>query len=141
MFEEASAELEEIDPFCRHLPEVLLTRVAIYQGLKKWELMAVVAKKLVEWNPGEPGHFIDLAYATRRAESIGAAHAILKRAEGQHPNDATIQFNLACYEAQMGNLDQAKVNPGRATRIDSKCRLMALEDPDLETLWDSLSAG
>jgi hypothetical protein len=23
MFEEANAELEEIDPFCRHLPEVL----------------------------------------------------------------------------------------------------------------------
>ena len=26
MFEEASAELEEIDPFCRHLPEVLRAR-------------------------------------------------------------------------------------------------------------------
>lgn len=100
MFEEANAELEEIDPFCRALPEVLSTRVGIYQGLKKWDLMAVVAKKLVEGNPGEPGHFIDIAYATRRAESIDAAHAILKRAEGLHPNDATIQFNLACYEAQ-----------------------------------------
>jgi hypothetical protein len=36
MFEEANAELEEIDPFCRHLPEVLLARLAIYHGLKKW---------------------------------------------------------------------------------------------------------
>ena len=35
MFEEANAELEEIDPFCRHLPEVLLACVAIYHGLKK----------------------------------------------------------------------------------------------------------
>ncbi len=34
MFEEANAELEEIDPGCRHLPEVLIARVAIYQGLK-----------------------------------------------------------------------------------------------------------
>lgn len=34
MFEEANAQLEEIDPFCRHLPEVLLVRVAIYHGLK-----------------------------------------------------------------------------------------------------------
>ena len=95
MFLEANAELEEIDPLCRHLPEVLLARVAIYRGLEKWELLAVVAKKLVEWNPGEPGHFANLAYATRRAESIQAAHAILKRAEGLHPDDATIQFNLA----------------------------------------------
>jgi len=34
MFEEANAELEEIDPFCRHLPEVLLARLANYRGLK-----------------------------------------------------------------------------------------------------------
>jgi hypothetical protein len=40
MFEEANAELEEIDPFCHHLPEVLIARVAIYSALKKWELMA-----------------------------------------------------------------------------------------------------
>ena len=35
MFEEANSALEEIDPFCRHLPEVLLARLAIYHGLKK----------------------------------------------------------------------------------------------------------
>jgi hypothetical protein len=68
MFEEANAELEEIDPFCRHLPEVLSARVVIYHALKKWELRAVVAEKLVAWNPNEVGYFIDLAYAKRRAE-------------------------------------------------------------------------
>ena len=139
MFEEANAELEEIDPFCRHLPEVLVARLAIYHGLKKWELLAVVAKKLAEWNPKEPGFFVELAYATRRAESIHAAHAILTRAAGLHPTDATIQFNLACYEAQMGSLDRAKAHLKRATEIDAKFRLMALDDPDLEPLWASLA--
>ena len=57
MFEEANGELEEIDPFCRHLPETLLARLAIYHGLEKWELLAVIAKKLAEWNPTEPGFF------------------------------------------------------------------------------------
>jgi hypothetical protein len=90
MFEEANAELEEIDPFCPHLPEVLLARLAIYHGLKKWELLAVVAKNLVDWNPKEPRFFVELAYATRRAESIHAAHAILTRAASLHPTDATI---------------------------------------------------
>ena len=64
MFEEANTELEEIDPFCRHLPEVLLARLAIYHGLEKWELLTVVAKKLAEWNPNEPSFFVELAYAT-----------------------------------------------------------------------------
>jgi hypothetical protein len=70
MFEEANAELEEIDPFCRHLPEVLLARVAIYHGLKKRDLLAVIAKRLTEWNPKEPGFFIELAYATRRGINL-----------------------------------------------------------------------
>ncbi|MGI8957338.1 MAG: tetratricopeptide repeat protein [Chthoniobacterales bacterium] len=140
MFDDANAALEEIDPFCRHLPEVLVARVAIYHGLKNWELLAVVAKKLVEWNPGDPGHFIDLAYATRRAESIQAAHAILKRAERLHSKEPTIQFNLACYEAQLGNLVQAKVHLEQATRIEPKFRSKALDDPDLKPIWNSLAA-
>jgi len=137
MFEEANAELEEIDPFCRHLPEVLLARLAIYHGLKKWDLLAVVAKRLTAWNPKEPGFFVELAYATRRAESIHAAHAILTRAASLHPTDPTIQFNIACYEAQMGSLDRAKAHLKRATEIDAKFKLMALEDPDLEPVWAS----
>ena len=57
MFEDANAELEEIDPFCRHLPEVLLARLAIYHGLEKWELLAVVAKKLVGMESERAGLF------------------------------------------------------------------------------------
>ena len=139
MFEEASEELEEIDPFCRHLPEVLRARVVIYQALKKWELMAVVAKKLVEWNPDEPGFAIDWAYATRRAESIHIAHAILTRAADLHPDHDLIQFNLACYEAQLGNIAAAKKHLSRATKIDAKFSRMALNDPDLEPLWTSFA--
>ena len=101
--------------------------------------MAIVAKKLTEWSPEIPGNFIEWAYATRRAESIHAAHAILTRAASLHPTDPTIQFNLACHEAQMGNLDQAKTHLKRATEIDAKFKLMALKEPDLEPLWSSLA--
>jgi hypothetical protein len=48
MYLEADAELDEIDPFCRAAPEVLAVRLEIYAGLKKWELMQAVAKKLAE---------------------------------------------------------------------------------------------
>jgi Tfp pilus assembly protein PilF len=103
--------------------------------------MAIVAAKLVGWNPGEPDYFVNLAYAQRRAESIEVAHQTLKRAAGLHPNDGTIQFNLACYDAQTGNPERAKEHLRRATEIDSKFKLMALEDPDLEPLWGQLSGS
>src|SRR6516225_4961313 len=51
MFAEADSELDKIDPFCRALPEVLAVRLAIYRGLKKWELMQQIAKRLKEFEP------------------------------------------------------------------------------------------
>ena len=35
----------------------------------------------------------------------------------------------------MGNLERAKEHLRRATEIDAKFKLIALEDPDLEPLW------
>ena len=85
------------------------------------------------------GLFVELAYATSRCESIHAVHAILVRAASLHLTDPTIQFNLACYEAQMGNLDRAKAHLKRATKLEEKFRLIPLEHTYLESLWDSLA--
>ena len=79
MFEEANSELEEIDPFCRHLPETLLARLAIYHGLKKMGSACGSRKEAGGMESERAGLFVELAYATRRAESIHEAHAILTR--------------------------------------------------------------
>ena len=68
------------------------------------------------------------------------AYETLKRASGLHPTHGLIQFNLACYESQRGDLDQAKAHLKLATAIDAKFSLMALDDPDLKPLWASLPA-
>jgi hypothetical protein len=52
MFAKADSELDEIDPFCRALPEVLAMGLAIYRGLKKWELMQQIGKRLKEFALG-----------------------------------------------------------------------------------------
>ena len=140
LFDEAQAEMEKIDPSCRLLPELLAARIPLYRVLEKWDLIAVVARKLAEWNPEEPGNFVVWADAIWRIESVLAAVAILRRAAGLHPTDPTIQFNLACYEAQMGNAPKAKVHLKCAVRTDPKFKLMAQSDPALEPIWASLAA-
>jgi hypothetical protein len=45
------------------------------------------------------------------------------------------QFNLACCEAQLGNVPRAKTHLKCAVGSDPKFKLMALEDSDLEPLW------
>ena len=138
MFLDANAELEEIDPEVRHVPEVLEVRVQIYRGLKKWELMQTVAKKLTEDDSQESQWPISWAYATRRSESLEAAKLILLEAWGVHKKEPMIPFNIACYECQLGHLERAKEFLGHAFKLSPDMRVMARDDEDLKALWDSI---
>jgi tetratricopeptide (TPR) repeat protein len=139
MFEDASAELENVDPFNRTTPEVLSIRAAIYHGTKKWGLLLVVALQLTRLEPGNIQWAVSLAYATRRAVSIQAAGDILLAAKANFPKEPIIPFNLACYYCQLGELDTAKDYLREAFGIDPKWRMAALEDRDLDPLWHFLS--
>src|SRR6187397_2778637 len=86
-------ELDKIDPFNRAAPEVLATRLAIYHGLAKWELMQEIAKRLAEFQPDDVQWTISLAYATRRAYSIHTAKKILLNAEPKFPKEGIIKYN------------------------------------------------
>ena len=138
MFQEANDQLENVDPFNRAAPEVLAVRLAIYHGLKKWELMQEIAKRLAEFQPDDIQWTISLAYATRRADSINAAKQILLNAEPKFPNEAIIKYNLTCYFCQTADMQNAKNYLEKAFEIDSSWRLKALDDEDLRPLWDSL---
>lgn len=61
------------------------------------------------------------------------------RAELLHPRDPEIQFNLACYEAQLGDLAAARNHLSRAFEIEPTLKLAALDDSDLEPLWAELA--
>ena len=138
MFQDANDQLEEIDPFNRAAPEVLAVRLAIYHGLKKWELMREIAKRLAEFQPNDIQWTVSFAYATRRAESVETAKEILLNAEPKFPKEAVIPYNLACYECQLGNVESAKNYLKKAFQIDSNWRLTALDDSDLQPLWNDL---
>jgi tetratricopeptide (TPR) repeat protein len=138
MFQEANDQLENIDPFNRAAPEVLAVRIAVYQGLKKWELMREVAKRLAEFQPNDIQWTVSLAYATRRADSIQGAKQILLNAESNFPKEAIINYNLACYCCQLGEIENAKNYLQKAFEIDSTWRLQALDDEDLRPVWDLL---
>ena len=135
---DANEELECIDPEVRHVAEVLIVRLEIYRALKEWDLMQTVAARLAAHDPEEGQWAISLAYATRRAESIAAAKAVLVAAGEEHGGEALIHYNLACYECQLGNIAEAKERLSKAITLQKECRLMALEDEDLQPLWDSL---
>lgn len=141
MFVEAANELECIAPEDRVHPSVVPYRYVIYSAMEKWDLAAATAGLMAKLHPEDPEWWIRWAYSTRRCQSIQDARQILLDAERLHPQHAMIQFNLGCYACQIGNLEEAKSRVAAAISLDGKYRAMALDDPDLEPLWDEIAKG
>lgn len=48
-----------------------------------------------------------------------------------------LPYNLACYCAQLGEIDESEKRFKRAMAIDQKTvQVNAIDDPDLEPLWE-----
>jgi Tfp pilus assembly protein PilF len=62
----------------------------------------------------------------------------LLNAEPKFPNEAAVKYNLACYFCQTGDIQNAKDYLKKAFEVDSNWRLAALEDADLQPIWDSI---
>jgi predicted Zn-dependent protease len=139
--ESASGELREVSPAERMHPSVLTVRYQIYAQGKQWDDAVEAADDLVKMLPDEPFVWISLAYATRRKTggSIPEAKKILLGVEPKFPRHYLFPYNLACYCSQIGELKQAEQWLKKAARIDNAAvKKMAVEDPDLKPLWESL---
>jgi tetratricopeptide (TPR) repeat protein len=139
MFVEANDEIESLAPEIKTSSPVLGVRLEIYRASKKWELMEVVARELWRRHQDQPLFWNHLAFAARRSSGLEEAHRILSEALEKFPDDDLTLFNFGCYECQLGNLESAKARVGEAIKIDPKWKIRALDDPDLEPLWDSWS--
>jgi tetratricopeptide (TPR) repeat protein len=134
LFQEAVQELEELPESSKELPPVLAVWLEVYQHWQKWSEAESVALRLLEMEPEEPSWPIALAYATRRARGLVFANEILLEAGEKFPNCGIIQFNLACYAAQLGQLDEARQRLSRAVELDQEFASMAKTDADLEPI-------
>ena len=72
--------------------------------------------------------------ATHRKKTLEKALAILMDAQQLFPKKATILYNLACCDAQLGNLELARGWLRDAIRLVPGCQKMAEADSDLELL-------
>jgi tetratricopeptide (TPR) repeat protein len=138
MYDEAAVELDQIDSFSPIASHVLALRLCIYAGLAKWELMEAVAEDLARHNPDDPQWAIWRAYAAARRQSIEGAKKILLQALYTHPNDPRVHYALSCYESRLNHFNTAKRHLARAIQLDSRLKLLALTDEELEPLWSAI---
>ena len=139
-YDSANEELENIRAEWRAHPDVLELRWLIYSHDEQWDACLDIASAVVKMAPDRVSGWVHKAYSLRRANDGGVekAKAVLLEAAKLFPDDDMIQYNLACYCAQLGQLDAAQEYLDKSYELgDAKqIKLMALDDEDLKPLWD-----
>lgn len=140
---EAGHELGKIRPQMRTHPGVLNVQWEIHAAEKKWEAALDIAAHLVELEPDAPLGWVHRSYALHELKRTQEARDNLLGVVDKFPLSATIRYNLACYECQLGNLPQAKLWLELALRMGNRnqMKLSALEDPDLKPLWPDIRSS
>ena len=134
MVAEAAAELSHLSGPDAESPAALVVRLAVLHEQHDWPAVCELAGRLIGGGRAGAGLWITWAYATRRADSLAAAEAILSRAEQMHPQEPTIQFNLGCYACLQGDIRTARRRVARAIALDESFAGLAATDPDLAAL-------
>ena len=140
MFADANDELENLCPEVKTHPVVLLARLELLMEMERWDDGIVLGESLCRLWPEEYEFWFKAAYCLHAEKRTLEAKKTLLSAPLPIRDTALYSYNLACYEAQLGELDTAKVLLDACFRKDKCFRLDALEDSDLEPLWRSLGS-
>ena len=138
MFKESLEELSHLPKALSDRIKALQMRLAVYFDAKDWPAAECVAKEITLREPNDPGHFVNLAFATRRAKSIQEANAILLNAVNRFPNVSLVHYNLGCYACMSGDLETAKDRLVKSISLDPAYLDTAKSDEDLVALTDWL---
>ena len=137
---EAHEELEKITGEPAYHPMVLSMRWQVYAAAGWWEAAYVVSKALCELGPDSPAAWICQANTLRHYKGLVEAWSVLLNVVHKFKDDAVIRYNLACYTAQMGLLEESCGWLVQAFELEESTQLKvaAIYDPDLQPLWDKI---
>jgi len=135
----ALAELDQIQPHQGTHLEVLLVLWRVHSELKQWDRGVEAGQTLVEVHPELVNGWILRSFALHELKQTHSALSLLLPAFDNFPGSCTIPYNLACYCAQLNQLDDARAWLKKAAAANhTYVRLNAKTDPDLIPLRDSL---
>lgn len=141
---EAQAELDELPMASQAHPYVLELRWLIACAGKNWESGLELARQALRQSPDQVSGYVHQAYSLRRIKGGGVplAYEALLPAADKFPKEEIVPYNLACYCAQMGRLEEGWDWLQRALRVAAGNRLLvvarAFADEDLGPLWERL---
>ena len=139
---EARGELERISEQNREHPDVLELKWALAADEKEWASCVEIGEAMIRVAPDREFGWVHRSYALHEMGRTGDAWNALLPAVQKFPDEFLIPYNLACYAAQMNNLDEARFWLSKAVILGTaaKVRVMGLKDKDLKPLWPELQS-
>jgi tetratricopeptide (TPR) repeat protein len=136
---EASRELDRIAPPLQAHPDVLAVRWHLAAHTRQWETCAEIAATMIQLDPAQPEPWIHRSFALHELKRTAEAFEQLVCVADDFPEVWTIPYNLACYCAQLGRLDDGEAWFKKAWAIDADAAgAAALVDPDLKPIREKL---
>jgi tetratricopeptide (TPR) repeat protein len=135
MADEALKELEAIGRGEQEKPSVLLARIRVLLHLRKWREAEGLSSRAALAHPEEDEFTVQQAFALHQLEKGEQAVEVLLAAPEWIRRTGILHYNLACYEARLGDLKTARQCINAAIQINAAMKKNARVDPDLQGLW------
>lgn len=138
MPKEALRELKSLPTEVSGEADVLELHVVVSIRASKWKPAASLARKLCKKRPDHPAGFIHLAFCLHELGQTEGARQTLLQGPRTLEKEGTYFYNLACYDAVLGDLEAARKHLARSIRLDKRFRDFARSDRDLAALHGEL---
>jgi predicted Zn-dependent protease len=136
MFDDALREVDIVLTTAPDQPAATEIKSDILLRMNRLKEVEPFLAKMAEWNPDDPGVWINLAYIRRRTQSLEAAAETLQRAFVANPRNALAHFNMACYRAVQHRTKEALALLKNALHLNPKLKELAKAEPDFATVRD-----
>ena len=138
MPKEAIGELDALGPEHCENDSVLRMRLFILMKTQEWEEALAVCKRLRDLFPEAAAGYIHGAFCLHENGRTAEARDLLLNGPPSLEDEATYHYNLGCYSAVLGELDEAREYVRTSFAMDGKFREIAKLDPDLKEIRGDL---
>jgi predicted Zn-dependent protease len=140
MAEEALGELCSLEALESGDPDITELRLHVLMQAKRWPDALATAEKLLKARPEAVPAYIHGAFALHELQRTAEARDLLLKGPEELRKDPTFHYNVGCYEAVLGNREEALQSLRRSFALDSTYRDFARRDPDLALVRQDLEA-
>jgi Flp pilus assembly protein TadD len=134
MDRESIAELNAIPKSLQNRPEVLQLRLHHLMMRKSWRRALTLSRKLCRIAPRHGAGFLHAAFCLNQLGRTAHALATLLKGPPALRREPIYYYNLGCYEALLGQPQDAQRHLEISFQMDDTFREIAKKDPDLKAV-------